>query len=184
MTSVTRRICWLPKVEECLGARFLAEQLAEQAHGRFGVVHRVVAKIDIDHWNTQGVEFLDVASVFSGMLGFDVENDHVRLLGDRLLDVERAVFKAAEGGNLPNVGEFAQVGAVGVRVGLDQVLAPTDDALDRVLRIQCGDQVQLTTFAENHPSDRQVNLDLAAQQVGHRNCCRVLNGGNRVARCQ
>ena len=172
------------KIDEGLGALFLAEQLAEQAHGRLGVLHRVVAEVDVHHRDAQRVELLDVARIFGGVLRLDIEDDHVRSLGDGLLDVEGAVFKAAEGGDLGDAGKFAQVGVVGVRVGLDQVLAPADDALDRVLRIQRGDQIQLSAFAEDDAPDRQVNLDLAPQQIGHLGARRIRFGGERGARCQ
>ncbi|MNV86077.1 hypothetical protein D3C71_1800810 [compost metagenome] len=101
-----------------------------------------------------------------------------------MLDVEGAVLKTAEGRYLGDIGKFAQVGAVGIRVGLDQVLAPADDAFNGVLRIQRGDQVQLATLAEDDPPDRQMNLDLAAQQVG--DCAEggVRIGGVGIARRQ
>ena len=154
------------KINESLGTRFFAQQSAEQAHGRLGVLHRLIAKVDVHHRYAQGIELLDIARILGGMLRLDVEDDHVGVLGDRLFDVEGPVFKTAKGGNPGNGGKFAQVGSVGVRVRLDQILAPADDAFDGVLRIQGGDQVQLATLPENHPPDRQMDLDLAAEQVG------------------
>ncbi|MNI30561.1 hypothetical protein D3C73_844130 [compost metagenome] len=157
--------------DERFGALLLAEQLAEQAHGRLGVLHRVVAKVDVHHGNAQGVELLDVARIFGRVLGLDIEDNHIGALRDRLLDVEGAVFKPAEGGDVGNARKLAQVGVVGVGIGLDEVLAPADDSLDGVLRVQRRHQVQLAAFAENHPFDWQVYLDLAPEQIGHGAAC-------------
>lgn len=52
------------------------------------------------------------------------------------------------------------------RVSLDQVLAPTDDVLQGVFLVERCDQVRLTPFAKDHPSNRNTDIDLAPQQVG------------------
>lgn len=172
------------KIDEGFGALLFTEQSAEQAHGRLGVLDRVVAKVDVNHLDAQGVELLDVARIFGRMLRLNIEDDHVRALRYGLLDIEGAVFKAAEGGDPGDVGEFAQVGAVGVRVRLDQILAPADDALDGVLCVQCGDQIQLAAFTENDASDRQMHLDLAPQQIGYLSERRIRLSGEHAARCK
>ncbi|MNT06294.1 hypothetical protein D3C72_1409530 [compost metagenome] len=140
--------------DELFSARFLAKQPAHQAHGGLGVLHGAMAKVHIHHRNSQRRQFLDVARVIGGPLGLDVQQDHVGLLRNGLLDVEGAVFKAPKGGNVGDAREFLGVRRIGVRVGLDQILAPAHDALDRVVRIECGHQVQLPPFSQDHALHR------------------------------
>ena len=154
------------KRNEILGPLLFAEQLAEQAHGRLGVGHRLVAKVHVHHRDAQGIELLDIARILGGMLRLDIEDDHVGALRDGLLDIEGAVFKTAEGGDLGDGGKLAQVSVIGVWVGLDQVLAPANDPFNRVLRVQRRHQVQLAALAKNHPLHRQLDLDLAPKQIG------------------
>ncbi|MOA26193.1 hypothetical protein D3C78_1469680 [compost metagenome] len=118
------------------------------------------------------------------MLRFDVQDDHVRLLRDRLFDVEGAVFKTAESGNIGDCGKFTQVGRVGIRVGLNQILAPAHDALHRVLCIQGGNQIQLPPLPQDHAPHGHANLDLAPEQIGHSGAGRFLVPSQSVGRHQ
>ncbi len=47
-----------------------------------------------------------------------------------LFDIEGAVLHAAEGRDLLNLGKFFEIGVVAVEIGLLEIVAPADDALN------------------------------------------------------
>ena len=96
------------ELDEFLGLVFLAEQLADDAHARLGVFHRLFAEVDIDQRDADLAEFFDIASFFRRGLGIDIHDDDVGLQRDRLLDVECAVLHAAKGRQLGDVRDISR----------------------------------------------------------------------------
>ena len=84
---------------------------------------------------------------------------------DGLLDIERAVLHAAECRQLGHLRIFGEIGVIAFRVGLRQVVAPADDALERRIPVQRGDEIDLPAFAENDVLDRDADLDVATGYI-------------------
>jgi hypothetical protein len=164
--------------------RFPAEQLADEAHGRLRVLHGIVTEIDVHDGHAKRVELLDVACVLGGPLCFDIHQGHIGLERNGLLDVERAVFKAAERGDAGDPGKLAQVSGIRVRIRLDQILPPADHTLNRIFRVERRNQIKLAPFPQDPAAHRHVHLDLASKQIGHRGQGgRALTGSGRCHPC-
>ena len=153
--------------DEVLGDLLLAEELADQPHRRLGVFERLLAEVDIDHGDPDRGQFLDQPGLVAGDLGLDVHEQHVGLQRDRLLDVEGAFLHAAEGRQLGDLRIAREIGLVVFGIGLAEIVAPADDALERLVLVERGDEIHLPALAEDDLAHRRLDLDLAADDVGH-----------------
>ena len=154
------------EVHHLLRPFFLAQEAAEQVGAGHGIFQRFLAIVDHDHWNANLVQLLEHAGFTRPFQAAEVEGHDVRVERDGLLDAELAAIRTAEFGDTFDIWEYLHIFGVCVAIKTAEVIAPTDDLVERISRLESRDDVDLAGLTEDDAFNRSLNRDRASGHVG------------------